>query len=135
MAGQPVEVQVTPAMVQGFATWPAESHVRGFPTKTDCLFIQGTADPVVPVSDAAYFANILTAANRRPGSFHLHLIDRADHNFKGHFDQLISTITTWLNDRILLAQQGAGAGAIRDAELRAAQHLQSSWDQQTKGKL
>lgn len=47
------------------------------------LLLHGTKDETVPTADVGYYANALTGPGRRPGSCKLHLVDDANHNFKG----------------------------------------------------
>ncbi|EPQ30370.1 uncharacterized protein PFL1_01896 [Pseudozyma flocculosa PF-1] len=129
VAGQKREVHIYPKDVEDFAVWPIEKYVAEFPTKTDVLLVSGTADETVPVSDSAYYINALTGPHRRPGSASLRLIDDANHNFKGHYDELVDIIVTWLQSRLDLSRQGtAAAGGIRDHDLRAETTLQKSWE-------
>ncbi|PWN48432.1 alpha/beta-hydrolase [Violaceomyces palustris] len=156
VAGQVKEVKIYPEQVEQFAQYRMDLVVQRFPTKTDTLLIHGTGDKTVPPADAAYFANELTSKVRRPGSFRMHMVDEADHNFQGHYEEVVRVIVEWFEERRRLEGLGEGAGAIWERELAEENEqslttttttatpipstvvdqgslLQSSWDEARRG--
>ncbi|KAE8209677.1 hypothetical protein CF327_g6368 [Tilletia walkeri] len=100
VAGKEVEALITPAQVEEFAKFPVVDYVRDAPLDSDYLLVMGTADKIVPSSDVGYYMNALTSqAGRRPGSVQMHLVEHADHNFVGHYDEVVETILSWLRAR------------------------------------
>ncbi|KAI8804284.1 Alpha/Beta hydrolase protein [Cladochytrium replicatum] len=68
-------------------------HLPTIPRSLPVLTIHGTADDVVPVSDAAEFSN-------RIANHTLRLITGANHLFLGeHAVQVVDAITSWLRDQ------------------------------------
>ncbi|UZJ55448.1 hypothetical protein CBS101457_004768 [Exobasidium rhododendri] len=110
VAGVKVSAQIRKEDVDKFASFPIEEKVGDFPEGTDCLIMQGTDDKTVPSADAGYYLNKLNEKERRPGSTQLQLVDDADHNFRGKYDQVVDYICDWLQAR----KRGFAAG--RSAE-------------------
>lgn len=117
IASEDREMLIYPEQMEQFANWPTAEIARDFPTKTDVLLVHGTADKIVPVSDVASYANTLHSVPRRPGSCVLQLVENADHNFKGLYNELVACIVDWLHERALPISSSLSAGALRDAEV------------------
>lgn len=112
--GQKVTVQVKRQDVDKFASFPIEEKVADFPTKMDCILIQGTSDKTVPPADVGFYINKLNQQQRRPRSAQIHLVDDADHNFKGQDSQVVDVLTTWLAER----KSNVSADAAKDLNKR-----------------
>lgn len=112
--GQKVTVKVEPKDVTKFAEFPIDEKVDGFPIDSDCLILQGTADKTVPSADAGFYLNKLHEKQRRTASAQIHLVDDADHNFKGHFDHVVDRLCTWLEER----RADGNAPAYKDLQRR-----------------
>ncbi|KAL9940212.1 hypothetical protein V8E36_000917 [Tilletia maclaganii] len=119
VAGKDVEVHITPEQVADFAKFPLPGYVRDAPLETDVLLITGTADKVVPTSDVGYYVNALSSQpGRRPGSVQVYLVEHADHNFIGHYDEVVQAITDWLQSRRAIAttvRRGSAESLAADA--------------------
>lgn len=64
--------------------------------ETHVLTIHGDADPVVPVDDGRTYHSILSQ-RPGPGTSTLCILEGAEHNFIGRFDEVVSTIVEWLD--------------------------------------
>lgn len=118
--GQKVTVQVTRKDVDKFANFPIGDKVADFPSGMDCLLIQGTSDKTVPPADVGFYINKLHQQQRRPKSAQLHLVDDADHNFKGHYSQVVDILNTWLAER----KSNGDADAAKDLDRRLGRSSQ-----------
>ncbi|KAK0533101.1 hypothetical protein OC835_003118 [Tilletia horrida] len=121
VAGKDIEVHVTPQAVEDFARFPIADYVRDAPVSSDILLIQGTADQIVPTADIGYYMNAVgSQAGRTPGSVQMHLIDDADHNFVGHFDEVVTTIVNWLKSRQHVSQSSKTSSFSSSSSLASA---------------
>ncbi|CAO3645764.1 unnamed protein product [Cunninghamella blakesleeana] len=77
-------IQVTRKDVDKFCAWD-NSHVKYMPLSTCVLTVHGSNDNIVPVYNAAFYANAIP-------NHTLELIHGADHNFKGHFEEIVKAI-------------------------------------------
>ncbi|KAI0049418.1 ectomycorrhiza-regulated esterase [Auriscalpium vulgare] len=93
VARQPVIGRITPDDLQEFARWNSAVVWDHFPEATDALTIHGLADKTVPAYDATIYARALGA--REAGTHNLHLIEGADHNLTGQFDEVVAVILEW----------------------------------------
>ncbi|KAG2209793.1 hypothetical protein INT47_001941 [Mucor saturninus] len=82
-------IKVTQKEVDKFINWSNE-HVSRMPMSTCVLTCHGLNDTIVPPYNAAMFANKIP-------NHTLALIPEADHNFKGHFEQLTDTILAFFD--------------------------------------
>ncbi|KAI8096809.1 protein-tyrosine phosphatase-like protein [Halteromyces radiatus] len=85
-----VQIQVTKEDVDKFCSWD-NSYVKNMPLSTCVLTVHGINDNIVPVYNAAMYANAIP-------NHTLVLLPDADHNFKGHFEEVVKTIVDHLND-------------------------------------
>ncbi|CAD6897551.1 unnamed protein product [Tilletia controversa] len=121
VAGQDVEARITLAQVEEFCRYPIAAYVQDAPLESDYLLVMGTADKMVPTSDVGFYMNALTSrAGRRPGSVQMHLVEHADHNFVGHYDEVVETILSWLRARQAEKEAGQHQGSSNGDEGRAA---------------
>ncbi|KAL1928938.1 hypothetical protein VTP01DRAFT_1997 [Rhizomucor pusillus] len=79
-----VTIKVTRKDVERFITWD-NSHVHRLPKTTSVLTCHGLNDQIVPVYNAAMFANAIP-------NHTLRLIPDADHNFKGKYEEVVNVI-------------------------------------------
>ena len=63
---------------------------------THVLTLHGDADPLVPVEDGKMY-HFLLSQRPGPGTSTLHLVQGGDHNYIGHFEEVVKTILDWLN--------------------------------------
>ncbi|CAO3689494.1 unnamed protein product [Umbelopsis ramanniana] len=78
------DIIVKEADVQEFIDFDS-SHVNKLSKATSVLTCHGVADNIVPVHDAAIYSNIIPTHT-------LKLFPKADHNFKGCYQELVDTI-------------------------------------------
>ncbi|KAK0563603.1 hypothetical protein OC861_004717 [Tilletia horrida] len=124
VAGKEVEARITPEMVTAFHQHPIPEYVRDAPVDTDVLLIQGTTDKVVPSSDIAYYANALNLQEgRKPGSVQMHLVEHADHNFVGHYDEVVDAIVRWLALRTSSGKTADKVGAMSSRSTAGAANV------------
>ncbi|KAG8974503.1 hypothetical protein FRC05_007302 [Tulasnella sp. 425] len=98
VAGKQVVRRVTPEHIRDFEEADMSFVWTKFPQKTDVLTIHGLGDMVVPPFDATIYAR---AFSNRPTATHtLHYVEKADHNFIGHFDEVVNTIVGWWDQKI-----------------------------------
>lgn len=97
VAGQHIAVKVTPEQFEQFKSHDTSFVKDSFPLGTDVLTIHGDADPVVPVDDGKTYHSILKS-RPGPGTSTLYVMKDGDHNFIGRFDEVVSTIMTWLSE-------------------------------------
>ncbi|CAO3597780.1 unnamed protein product [Absidia cylindrospora] len=83
------KIQVTRQDVDKFTSWD-NSYVKNMPLTTCVLTVHGINDSIVPVYNAAMYANAIP-------NHTLALLPDADHNFKGHFEDIVKTIVDHLN--------------------------------------
>lgn len=140
VAGKEVSVRITPAQVEEFAQYPISTLVSQFPADIDCLLIHGTADETVPCPDVGFYLNALTArADRVAGQTQLHLVEKGNHMFKGHYDEVAAIVTQWYRSR-RHSEPSAASTEPAQMALEASQEedvLERSWNEsaQAKGKL
>ena len=81
----------------------------------DSSFIaHGTLDEVVPVVDAGDMVSVLTShPYRQPGTVHLELIEGADHNYRGEYnDILLKKAQQWLESSALALETSKPTTAV-----------------------
>ncbi|KAG8911908.1 hypothetical protein FRC01_005409 [Tulasnella sp. 417] len=93
VAGKQVVRGITPEDIQDFEKVDTSFVWTKFPTKTDVLTIHGLADVIVPPLDAMIYARAFS--NRSAATHTLHYVEKADHNFIGHHDEVVNTILAW----------------------------------------
>ncbi|KAG9285224.1 hypothetical protein G9A89_002120 [Geosiphon pyriformis] len=71
--------------------------VENIPDNISVFTIHGTTDELVPVNDAAIYANLIS-------NHTLHLISGADHNYTKHSDEVIKIITEYFAPKSLSQQ-------------------------------
>ncbi|KDN53109.1 alpha/beta-hydrolase [Tilletiaria anomala UBC 951] len=96
VAGKSVTKHVTAADVMQAAKHAVQDYANSFPTTSEVLIVHGTRDDIVPTSAAAGFVN---AVAKRGVRLRLHLIDGADHNYRGHFAEAVDAVCDWLCER------------------------------------
>ncbi|CAO1625655.1 unnamed protein product [Sympodiomycopsis kandeliae] len=140
VAGQDVSVQITPEQVEEFAQFPIDQIVSRFPKDIDCLLLHGTKDETVPCADVAYYLNaLISRSDRNPGQTQIHLVEDANHMFKGHYEEVAGVITQWYRSRN--PSQVVGPSSAREPAqmaLEASQEadvFENSWQDSNKGKL
>ncbi|KAF8574331.1 ectomycorrhiza-regulated esterase [Ramaria rubella] len=82
--------------VERFATWDTSFVWNHFPQGTHVLTAHGLADETVPPYDGIIYARALSTRN--PGTHTLHMVEGANHNFIGKYDELNETIVEWLGE-------------------------------------
>ncbi|XP_006462461.1 hypothetical protein AGABI2DRAFT_72188 [Agaricus bisporus var. bisporus H97] len=97
VARKQVIAKINPQSVEDFCSWDTSFVWEQFPKETDVLTIHGTADKIVPVSDAMIYARALS--DRSPGTHSLHLMENADHNFTKRQDEVVKVILDWWEAR------------------------------------
>jgi hypothetical protein len=119
VAGKKFSVKVTQPMVDGFCEFPIEQMVERFPADVDCLLIHGMVDETVPYQDAFAYMNKLQTSmhqpRRRVHAQDLHLIEKADHTFRGEFDAVVDATCSWLDKHrksVLSKEEGASPAGI-----------------------
>ncbi|KAG9047671.1 hypothetical protein FS837_001747 [Tulasnella sp. UAMH 9824] len=97
VAGKEVVREVRPADIRDFEEVDTSFVWTKFPQKTDVLTIHGLDDLVVQPFDAMIYAR---AFSNRPTATHtLHYVEGADHNFIGHYDEVVDTILGWWDQK------------------------------------
>lgn len=97
VAGKQVVRGVTPEDMRDFEKIDTTFVWTKFPTKTDVLTIHGLTDILVPPSEAMILAR---AFSNRPNATHtLHFVEKADHSFVGHYDEVVETILGWWDQK------------------------------------
>ncbi|GBE84908.1 ectomycorrhiza-regulated esterase [Sparassis latifolia] len=93
VARKPFVGRVTRPDLDDFANTDTSVAWTRFPSSIDVLTIHGIRDGVVPVYDAIIYAQAY--GGRTPGTHTLHLVERADHNFTGLSEEVVSIILQW----------------------------------------
>ncbi|KAG8908627.1 hypothetical protein FRB99_004915 [Tulasnella sp. 403] len=97
VAKKDVAFIVRPKDLDEFASFDTSYVWTEFPQSVDVLTIQGLRDKMVPPFDAIIYAR---AFSGRPYATHtLHLIEEADHNFFGHYDEVVNTMLGWWDNK------------------------------------
>lgn len=87
-------------------------YVAKLSTKTDVLVLHGTADRTVHEQDAhSYLAALDSNSNRRPGSHQLHLIEGADHMYRGRTEPVVDRICSWYAERQTKRNSSGSSGS------------------------
>ncbi|ORX45283.1 alpha/beta-hydrolase [Hesseltinella vesiculosa] len=84
-----VQIRVTRDDIDKACAWD-NSHVKHMPFSTCVLTVHGINDNIVPVYNAAMFANAIP-------NHTLNLLPDADHNFKGHFEDVVGAIVDYFS--------------------------------------
>ncbi|KAG8928130.1 hypothetical protein FRC00_001856, partial [Tulasnella sp. 408] len=97
VAGKEVVREVRPADIRDFEEVDTSFVWTKFPKTTDVLTIHGLDDLVVQPFDAMIYAR---AFSNRPTATHtLHYVEGADHNFIGHYEEVVDTILGWWDQK------------------------------------
>jgi len=95
VAGETKIGKIYPGDVERFVAWDTSLVWDRFPQRVHVLTIHGLADITVPPYDAIIYARALSTRN--PGTHTLHLVEEANHNFIGKYDEVNETILEWLS--------------------------------------
>lgn len=129
VAGQPRSYRVYLSDLQRMARFPTNAVVRRCPPDVPALILHGTVDQAVPHQDAhGFFETLKEDARRKWDMQELHFVEGADHQFKGHYDEVVQRIVGWYDGKMASGvkelQQGAGNDAqkrlLRTAQEKAA---------------
>ncbi|KAJ1018523.1 hypothetical protein NDA16_004805 [Ustilago loliicola] len=115
-AGKKREYIVWPKDLENMSAfkYPTE-FVAGLSTDTDVLILHGTADRTVYEQDAhSYLAALNSNKKRRPNSHRLHLIEGADHMYRGRTQPVVEEICRWYAERQQLKINGKDINDLID---------------------
>ncbi|KDQ14982.1 hypothetical protein BOTBODRAFT_299924 [Botryobasidium botryosum FD-172 SS1] len=93
VAGKATSHHIYPEHVDEFASWDTSYLKTQVPPAVHVLTLHGLADKVVPPFDAILIAKAVSG--RVPGTHSLKLSENADHNFVGHYDEVVETVLDW----------------------------------------
>ncbi|CAD6566290.1 MAG: hypothetical protein CYPHOPRED_000546 [Cyphobasidiales sp. Tagirdzhanova-0007] len=96
VAGRQVVAKITPEQFREFVNHDTSFINSTFAVGTHVLTLHGDADPLVPVEDGKMY-HFLLSQRPGPGTSTLHLVQGGDHNYIGHFEEVVKTILDWLN--------------------------------------
>ena len=96
--GQAREFRIYPEHHETQCNYPAPQMAENLPPSIQVFIAHGLADSVVPVEDAPDIANLISAHPRRqPGTVHVELFPKCDHNYRGDAMQaLLQSIQRWM---------------------------------------
>ncbi|GJJ15745.1 hypothetical protein Clacol_010023 [Clathrus columnatus] len=95
VAGQEQIGKIFAGDIERFASWDISHIWDSFPQETHVLTLQGLADETVPPYDGILHHRALSTRN--PGTHTLHMVEGANHNFIGKYDEVNETILEWFN--------------------------------------
>ncbi|RUS15872.1 protein-tyrosine phosphatase-like protein [Endogone sp. FLAS-F59071] len=87
--GKDVSLKISKEDLELFANWD-NYFVKELPLTMSVLTCHGLEDKIVPVRDAAAYANIIPIHT-------LQLFPGADHNYQGHYEELVSVVSRYFD--------------------------------------